>query len=1126
MNEIREIKLEDLEESFFEDLREGNFILVLGAGGSYGIPNKHGKQIPIGNAFAEITKSRFKDDSSYDYASAAQVWRSQIKENLDLIEEFKNHFLVDESKFDYKFYSSIFIPKWYNIYTLNFDNVLEEAQKVSPYRKLKSYSYPEDTSGGQEPSILHLHGSIVEKTNLEKSLVFTPESYTNLGRERNTLYNGLYSDVKTHHKKILILGSQFKEAVVLDKFFEDLPKNKSVEIYHFDVNNYNKHSDAFTKRNTTYVKLEDNDGHFGTDAFLNLLLKNKHKIRRIELPGSLTIDKGFEEGLKKGKAFNRSQFYSAKQDDNCQWYGITNGFDVIRKDYSKIKQEVLQAFSTTTISKVVAVVYGAGGCGKSTLLRRLALELNKEVDFGIIWVKDNQLENFVLNALPKIQADIENRYLVFVEDWYRLISTNTELGDALLKTTQSINNIRLVIGDRDIRGKNYVLNLMNRDNVFELSEIENEYILKKIISKHTDWQDAFNQLTKQNTKIYNSSLFIILFAIAGIQEKRIDINDWEFTDLENTVRRIAKYDLKKIVEHYPGFAKALHYWACIYARHKIFISYATFLAIADFYNGDKKISSNFKNWKLDNDVLNRLKLYINVSTNENLAKLFRNIDVVQFNHDKLSESVLAEIEFPSWEPYDDIQKRNLLEVITDNGDNYSASFFLKKFLDFETQIFENNQEKRFFIDKLFYEKKNWYFQYLSSLTRLNLNSSELYEYIEVLKKQNLYHPELWLEYFRIGNTAEKKVVAYRILTHNDLLTLSEHIVVAAFGQSGNDEEKQSASKIILTHNDLLTLRSEIVVAAFGQSGNEEEKQEASRLILTHKDLLTLRHDIVVAAFGQSGNEVEKQEASKRILTHNDLLTFPHHFVNIAFNQSENEVEKQLLAKQILTHNDLLTLSEHIVILAFRQSGNDGKKEIAAKKILQNPAWNESKNYLTVLSALNFYSMYRETPNFVTERIKIIINAYFENKKGKLNRDFFFGLMNIPFHQNKLWKKNSKNIISKWNRLERRAILKVLHSYIAYPESIKGVCEAILENWRVEIVKKIYKFYGKPYQGDHIRISLGHPALRPLAEDTAVEIIKARNDKSVDVPDYLFEIAEKIVNDNIYPEWEIRDRQKS
>ena len=71
----------------------------------------------------------------------------------------------------------------------------------------------------------------------------------------------------------------------------------------------------------------------------------------------------------------------------------------------------------------MAVVHGSGGCGKSTLLRKLALEISKETEFETIWVQDRQLEAFIDNGLLKIQSDIESKYIVFIEDWYRLCWT-------------------------------------------------------------------------------------------------------------------------------------------------------------------------------------------------------------------------------------------------------------------------------------------------------------------------------------------------------------------------------------------------------------------------------------------------------------------------------------------------------------------------------------------------------------------------------------------------------------------------------------------------------------------------------------------------------------------------------
>jgi ABC-type lipoprotein export system ATPase subunit len=118
-------------------------------------------------------------------------------------------------------------------------------------------------------------------------------------------------------------------------------------------------------------------------------------------------------------------------------------FDVIRKDYRHIKSVVLDAFKKFSLNKVAAVVHGTGGCGKSTLLRRLAIELSQETDFDIMWVNDRQLKNFKENALPKIREDGDNKYLIFIEDWYRLADgeENKKIGDEILKDTQNISNI-------------------------------------------------------------------------------------------------------------------------------------------------------------------------------------------------------------------------------------------------------------------------------------------------------------------------------------------------------------------------------------------------------------------------------------------------------------------------------------------------------------------------------------------------------------------------------------------------------------------------------------------------------------------------------------------------------------
>src|SRR5258705_13943724 len=130
MSNIQEITLNDLiaDESFFNDLREGNYILVLGAGFSFGIPSMAELPIPVVKEFVKITNNKFTlNINEIDYNRAALAWQEYIEEKeineteeAKRFNEFKNLLIVDETKFTEKeLYANILLPKWYHIYTFN-----------------------------------------------------------------------------------------------------------------------------------------------------------------------------------------------------------------------------------------------------------------------------------------------------------------------------------------------------------------------------------------------------------------------------------------------------------------------------------------------------------------------------------------------------------------------------------------------------------------------------------------------------------------------------------------------------------------------------------------------------------------------------------------------------------------------------------------------------------------------------------------------------------------------------------------------------------------------------------------------------------------------------------------------
>ena len=1094
---MSEIKIENLDDSFFEDLREGNFILVLGAGFSFGVPNKAGGTIPIGNEFKKITKKRFNDKSATDYQSAAQVWRTKIRGDGDLLDELKNHFLVNEKKIDKNLYSSIFIPQWYNIYTLNFDNVLDIALKEFPSKKYQKFCYPKDNGGSYKPDIFHLHGEIENILDIDSELIFTPESYTKFDTEvPHDLYDVLHSDVKTLHKKILILGSQFKEPEILKKFFKTLPEDKSVKIYHLDIENYNLHSDNFAKCDTTFVKLDKAKG--GTKHFLQFLQANKDRIENIHIEGTEIINSSFEKKISEGKKFKKADFFTAKLEDDCQWYGIINKYDIEREDYPKVKELALHCFDKPQTLKVCALVYGFGGCGKSTLLRRLAVELRNE-SFKTIWLQNQQFDLLADSGLTQIQADRTRNYLVIIEDWYR-ITANEKTKEFLLKT-QSIPNLRVIIGDREITHKEYLNNLPKGNNKFHLEARENKKIILDILSQHTEWEPAAKKVIKKEED-YNTTLYLLLFVIARISSEDFG-DEIDFSEPATAFESIVKSDLNKINDAgYSGLAKVLYNWACIYTNYKIFIDYSSFLKIADAYNGDDKISKLFKNWNANSEILNRLKNYIHIGTNTEIKnKKLHTIEFVQFNHDKLAEEGLAEAALKGWESFYDTSNKKYNEPLlldfldkvieySPRGNDYFSSFFLHTLLQYQKHIFLNADEKLNRINNL-YNKNNYYPSYLNHLTDddINLSESESKKYLYELFDKKSYPIRAWSSYFKKANAIAKHEAAIKIFdAFNDsdaINTFNEQLVTAAFNQKGYDVKSEEENK---------KSKQEIAIA----------KHEAAIKILAAPDITLLVHNIVVAAFNQKGyDEKSKQEIVKA---------------------------KHEAAFKIFAAPDITLLQPEIVVAAFNQEGYDEKskqeivkaKHEAAIKILKDYDWDRKKDTM-MFQALRFFSTEATYPSRVNELVTEIINQFHQHKSEK-DSLFYYQRLNMivgyPFHNIPLWKGNGLYYISNWR--DKKTInffVKVLHSFRSHPDEIKAVCEQILKNWKREVTIEIRQIYGEAHKGDHIRLALGHPDLREIALTAAKEMVTEEDKNPNTLPGYLLEIVLRIVQEKPeFPEW--------
>lgn len=233
---------------------------------------------------------------------------------------------------------------------------------------------------------------------------------------------------------------------------------------------------------------------------------------KLKIVGATIVNEDFIAHIKT-QDFSVLEFYTAIQSENslCQWYGVVaNDLDIERKDYGKLKEAVIASSNQKREYKICGIILGTGGSGKSTALRRLCVDIQKNENFTVVWVNDvMQFCQYGISAIKQdLEANSNKKYIVVIEDWYRMFHNNSETGSELLKQLHKYNNIRIVIGDRTIVGKPY--ENYGSDYNLLLSSNENKKIIQQIIKKYPDWQTASETLFN-SPNAYQPTLFLLLF---------------------------------------------------------------------------------------------------------------------------------------------------------------------------------------------------------------------------------------------------------------------------------------------------------------------------------------------------------------------------------------------------------------------------------------------------------------------------------------------------------------------------------------------------------------------------------------------------------------------------------------
>ena len=689
----------------------------------------------------------------------------------------------------------------------------------------------------------------------------------------------------------------------------------------------------------------------------------------MQIAGATFIDQKFKDqtiSFGKKRKFKPEDFYMSKLDYSCQWYGIIKKWDIERKAYSQIQDEIKKAFEDEYRQpKILALIHGHGGSGKSTLLRRLALySIGK--DFLILWINSEEISKFHEKGISQLGSYTNKKILIFIEDWYR-IKQNTSNPREIINSICNYPNVRVVVGDRTIDNTISKEHIYDPDNnIIELSVNENQKTISKILEIVPEWGTIVKTLLPR-PESYDSSLYLILWVVVRTYQNKNKKGDGGISnkkDLIGHFRSIVESDLRVIVKgKFSGIAKMLYYYGSVYSERKTYMGVDIFLKLADYFKDD--LTDN-KTAFSSPGIKSTLQIYIHKNVVQ--SKKSSQLPLIIFNHDILADEGLSKVQIDGWQKYDDSIKFQILTKILNEGDDFSASNFLYYTILTTSEEGMSNKDKIDYINTLF-ERGNRG-SYLSCIfngtVKLTPEEKEKYA-VKILKDFNYATTSAPIRYSLVllKSHPEGIQAISNILAIPDLYNLPEPILSTAMRLSNNETEKKKAARTILTQpdisifphqivspalkllndeeiatnilsGDVSKFRGEVISTALKISQNNKIKQKVANDILLQPKFFNLRFDLGCTALKITRNAELRQKAISEILSQPNFFDLPNAIVSTAMRLSKDETERQKSATTILTEPDIFKLPAEIVTTAIRISTNDEVRQKAITHILSQP----------------------------------------------------------------------------------------------------------------------------------------------------------------------------------------------
>ncbi|HEY9261689.1 SIR2 family protein, partial [Chitinophaga sp.] len=475
-----------------DQIREGNVVLFLGSGFSYGATHPQKKKAPVGQGLADLMAEKFLGEE-YKGDSLKNISKFAISEaGIYEVQEFV--YDIFEPFQPASFHIQLANFKWKSIYTTNYDFIIERIYKDAPLQQITPvFRSTKDFMIFRHPNTLpyyKLHGCLSNINDELVPLVLTPEQYNTHRHNREMLFSKFFSEAWNH--TVLFVGFSFADddiTTILEeidskvggrpRFYFVGPGIKPAEAKYWDskkispikatYENFIKELDKLIPVHARQLSIMK--PYVEQPIHTKFVLEFKELTPSEDFNSFLDKDVEYVHGAMSAEHQDPKEFYKGYFES---WEPIIRNLDASRDLTEAILTEIViqDYYNNQEDGQWLILIKGYAGAGKSVLIKRLAWQA--AIDFERFCIFYNKYSKIRYENIFELYKYAKQRIYIFVDN---ALSNEDDLIQLLDKSKKEHIPITVITTER--------VNIWNNENnslkYFVKKEYQLEYLSKKEI---------------------------------------------------------------------------------------------------------------------------------------------------------------------------------------------------------------------------------------------------------------------------------------------------------------------------------------------------------------------------------------------------------------------------------------------------------------------------------------------------------------------------------------------------------------------------------------------------------------------------------------------------------------------